>query len=465
MATVPTAPLCCQSTSAAGLLSLLLESEWSLRVHALRKLNEVVDRFWPEIADSLSEIEYLYEDESFPERRLAALVISKVYYHLEEYDDALRYALGVGPLFDISEKSQYTRITVAKCIDEYVKHRVEMYEKEAREVVESKQHPSILHEEILPKSSTKMEDVTAIDPRLEAIVERILDMCIQCGDERQALGIAFDARRLDKVKEIIMHSSGLLSILEYCLHNAHTLIATKLFRGEVFSLLSSIYRTLPADVFEGEYPNFCKCLYYEKEFEETAKILSNLIRKGGDSILMAYQIAFDLVDFEDQAFLKSVLHHPLLELPQIAVEIPPEGLTTPSHVSTTPPPVENGIEATEAEEDTAMCTEETSLPLLNTSEKATMAKLRYILTGEASIELRLQFLHRNNNSDLHLLQSYKVSVDLRNSLTHHAVIIAHGLMEAGTTRDIFLRSNLEWLARATNWAKFSATASLGVLNK
>ena len=27
------------------------------------------------------------------------------------------------------------------------------------------------------------------------------------------------------------------------------------------------------------------------------------------------------------------------------------------------------------------------------------------------------------------------------------------------------RNNLEWLGRATNWAKFTATASLGVIHK
>lgn len=38
-------------------------------------------------------------------------------------------------------------------------------------------------------------------------------------------------------------------------------------------------------------------------------------------------------------------------------------------------------------------------------------------------------------------------------------------MHAGTTFDGFLRDNLEWLALATNWAKFSATAALGVIHK
>jgi hypothetical protein len=31
--------------------------------------------------------------------------------------------------------------------------------------------------------------------------------------------------------------------------------------------------------------------------------------------------------------------------------------------------------------------------------------------------------------------------------------------------DLFLRQNMDWLARAVNWAKFSATASLGVIHK
>ncbi|EGW32280.1 uncharacterized protein SPAPADRAFT_61364 [Spathaspora passalidarum NRRL Y-27907] len=38
-------------------------------------------------------------------------------------------------------------------------------------------------------------------------------------------------------------------------------------------------------------------------------------------------------------------------------------------------------------------------------------------------------------------------------------------MHAGTTDDSFFRKNLEWLGRATNWSKFSATAALGVIHK
>lgn len=64
-----------------------------------------------------------------------------------------------------------------------------------------------------------------------------------------------------------------------------------------------------------------------------------------------------------------------------------------------------------------------------------------------------------------MLKNIKASVDARVSVCHSATIAANALMHAGTTVDTFLRTNLEWLAKATNWAKFSATASLGVIHR
>ena len=50
----------------------------------------------------------LYEDASFPARDLAALVASKVYYHLGDLDAALTFALGAGKLFDVGNaQDQY----------------------------------------------------------------------------------------------------------------------------------------------------------------------------------------------------------------------------------------------------------------------------------------------------------------------------------------------------------------------
>jgi 26S proteasome regulatory subunit N2 len=48
---------------------------------------------------------------------------------------------------------------------------------------------------------------------------------------------------------------------------------------------------------------------------------------------------------------------------------------------------------------------------------------------------------------------------------HSVISFSNALMNAGTSSDEFLRSNLEWLGHATNWSKFSATAALGVIHR
>jgi 26S proteasome regulatory subunit N2 len=98
------------------------------------------------------------------------------------------------------------------------------------------------------------------------------------------------------------------------------------------------------------------------------------------------------------------------------------------------------------------------------SSKA-VSRLQLILSGEALIALNLDFLVRSNKTDNLILTQMKKSADQRNSLSHSAIVLAHSLMNAGTTADSFLRDNLEWLSRATNWAKFSATATLGVIHR
>ena len=86
-----------------------------------------------------------------------------------------------------------------------------------------------------------------------------------------------------------------------------------------------------------------------------------------------------------------------------------------------------------------------------------------ILGGDTTINMHLQFQIRTNKCDLQVLKNTKDAV--RNSVCHNGTVIANGFMHAGTTSDQFLRDNLDWLSRATNWAKFTATASLGVIHK
>ena len=51
--------------------------------------------------------EALCEDESFPERELAALVAAKVYYHLQEYNESMVFALAAGKLFNLDSGDEF----------------------------------------------------------------------------------------------------------------------------------------------------------------------------------------------------------------------------------------------------------------------------------------------------------------------------------------------------------------------
>jgi 26S proteasome regulatory subunit N2 len=113
-------------SAAAGILALLEEPLPELKSFALRKLMSsydsscgaaVVDVFWAEISDVIQTIEKLHEDTAFVDRRLAALVASKVYYHLGSYDDSLHFALGAEDLFDVAERSEYVDTIICELLE------------------------------------------------------------------------------------------------------------------------------------------------------------------------------------------------------------------------------------------------------------------------------------------------------------------------------------------------------------
>ena len=84
-----------------------------------------------------------------------------------------------------------------------------------------------------------------------------------------------------------------------------TLIGNLLVLLQVFRLLVNIYETLPSP----DYLNICQCLMFLDESERVANILEKLLRsENKEDILRAFQIAFDLVENEHQAFLLNVIY-------------------------------------------------------------------------------------------------------------------------------------------------------------
>ena len=75
---------------------------------------------WPQISNSLPFLESLFELDSFEHKQQCALLISQLYYHLEDYDESIQYALEAGELFEVGKRNMYEECIVVKAIETYI---------------------------------------------------------------------------------------------------------------------------------------------------------------------------------------------------------------------------------------------------------------------------------------------------------------------------------------------------------
>lgn len=241
-------------TSAAGVVGFLSEPEPELQIFALQILDEQIDSLWTEVAGSVGEIEALYEDPSFPERELAALVAAKIYYHLQEYNESMVFALGAGKLFDLDKEGEFEDTIISKCVDTYIALSA------AAPPSNTNQPPAQLttafppttngasstsaslaspttpfSQSTLPSKSllSRQDSYTTFDPALQGsgnpsalgaipgsvasqrvvqkqlneIINELFERCFRDGRYRQVVGIAVEARKLDVLRRTILRAS------------------------------------------------------------------------------------------------------------------------------------------------------------------------------------------------------------------------------------------------------------------
>ena len=110
--------------TAISFLALLQEDDPQMKSIALEKLNLLIDDHWPEISDNIRLFKDYYEKDSLPgKKNLLALILSKLYYNLEDYNQAVEWALKSEDSFDIKEKSLYVNTILKKMLDKYIEIR------------------------------------------------------------------------------------------------------------------------------------------------------------------------------------------------------------------------------------------------------------------------------------------------------------------------------------------------------
>ncbi|KAF2148795.1 26S proteasome regulatory complex, non-ATPase subcomplex, Rpn2/Psmd1 subunit [Myriangium duriaei CBS 260.36] len=522
--------------SAAGLVGFLVEPDHDLQVFALEKLNAEIDNIWPEVSSSIGQIEALYEDESFPARELAALVASKVYYQLQEYNESMVFALGAGKLFDIDRAGEYEETIVAKCIDTYIAlsamhnpptpasttnqsstQLADAFPSNANGSANPAQsltspttpfsQSSLPSKSLLSRENTSTWDSTqpgggnagvpgahpspltlsrTTQKNLQAVIRQIFESCYSTGAYQHVVGIAVEARNRDILREAIVRctqdeknkgkkaSSSDLSqteeLMEYVLDICMNVVQERGLRNEILRLILELLNDIP----NPDYFAIARCVVYLDQHSMASNILQQLVHKGdGKSLAVAYQLSFDLYENGTQEFLNKVME----DLPHVDAkdDEPPAAngsAVQPAGTSANVPEEANEstqllteLEQSAGAPKTTLVTDRTKPQSLNEDESKALSSIINILRGSTSIELNLEFLFRNSHADRNVLNKVRDSLEARNSIFHTAVTFANAFMNAGTTIDTFFRDNLEWLGKAVNWSKFTATAALGVIHR
>ncbi|KAJ3883307.1 D-isomer specific 2-hydroxyacid dehydrogenase [Lentinula edodes] len=249
-----------------------------------------------------------------------------------------------------------------------------------------------------------------IDPRLQRIIENIFTRCISEGEYKQAVGIALESRRLDIISKIYEQVKD-TSILSYAMEAVIDSGFSLSYRDTVLRFLFPLFPRPTAGDGSALAHALTRLLVTLGDPSLTVPLLVSLVPKEK---LLAYQFSFDLVEGGARDYLDLV---------------------------------------------------RTQLPAGDDDTKEIFDKIRSILTGQESVKLYLEFLKRNNHVDTLILKHTKDSLEPRSSIYHTALTLQNAFMHSGTTSDLFLRENLEWLGLASNWSKFSATAGLGVIHK
>lgn len=419
----------------------------------------------------------------------------------------MAFALGAGKHFKLDRAGEFEETIVSKCVDTFIALSA------AREINTGATQPSLettflegagstsaaltspltpFSQSALPSKSLLSRQNTTADPtrgvpvgpegtpesiiqqrglqkQLGIVIERLFEKCYQEKRYRQVVGIAVEARNLDILKQAILRASkderdasgeatkAGEELMEYVLDICMSVVQERALRNEILKLILELLNEIPSP----DYFAIAKCVVYLDQHSLASDILRKLVDKAdARSLAVAYQISFDLYDNSTQEFLRKVRE-------ELADMLPEEKAPVPSAESMDEEDAEEKAEEQLQQElqDSAPASKWKSNKVKGEEPKKAIQNCRDILDGLNSIHLNIEFLHRANRVDLAILNKIKDSLEARNSIYHTATTLATGFMHAKTANDNFFRDNLDWLGKAVNWSKFTATAALGVIHQ
>jgi 26S proteasome regulatory subunit N2 len=260
------------------------------------------------------------------------LVLAKVYYHLQEYNESMTFALGAGDLFKLDNEGEFEETIISKCVDTYISvsaahHAIPQevsrddslptlatsFASGTNQANAAAAHTSPMNpfsqstlpsKSLLSRASTnnKLEQPVqegkmgstvlpdrATQAALEEVIERLFESCLREGRYRQVVGIAVEARNLEvlrkvikragddekesRVKEVDGAAGPAEELMEYVLDICMDVVQERSLRTEILKLILDLLNDIPTP----DYFSIAKCVVYLNQDEEASTMLKKLV--------------------------------------------------------------------------------------------------------------------------------------------------------------------------------------------
>lgn len=340
---------------------------------------------WPEIHSQLDVIVGIADDTSLPNEQtsLACSICSICFYYLENYSSALLYALRSGDLLSESSSEYHNKI-IAKALDTYI---------------------AISRDENIDEDIELFKE-GELKTQLNSVVDELFKTCVARGSFKEAIGIAFEARSIDKISLTLEKAASASgdSLAKYCLNEVLSRTYDDTFKGEVVACLAEFFENSD----NTDLNSLFKALHELRNHEKFATLLKKLFSSSNRAdALLAVQVAFDINTVADKSFLKFVY----------------DNLKS-----------ENNM-------------------------------LSHIFKSNTSKQIFTDFLNKKSQADIACFKVIKESCN--NAVLRNAGLCAYAFMNAGTGINTYLttKDGKDFLKPSNNWSRFSAAAAYGVVYK
>lgn len=159
--------------TASNFLALLQNDSIKLKTASINKIEVIIDECWAEVSDHIKTLEDLFTSNITNQKDQIAIILSKLYFHLEDYENSIDWALESKSRFEYQSKSAFASTILRKILEKYIA---------------VKKH-----------NFFNVDNIIEIDERIQNLVLQIFHNCLDSKEFKQAIGFSLESYDLGRV--------------------------------------------------------------------------------------------------------------------------------------------------------------------------------------------------------------------------------------------------------------------------